>query len=243
MTALEARQILALYRPGTADARDLEVVEALALAQRDPALRQWLDQHCAVQQALRRKFRELPVSAVVKQTILARRKIVQPPAWWRRPAWRAAAAGVMLLAGATALWLRPRPPDRFADFRARMVRTALREYRMDIVTNDMTQVRRFLAERQAPSDYELTPALEQLSLTGGGLLRWQNHPVSMVCFDRGDQQMLFLFVLHRGAVKDPPPARPRETQVNKLKTASWTQGDKTYVLAGPEDTDFAGKVP
>ena len=53
--------------------------------------------------------------------------------------------------------------------------------------------------------------------------------------------MLFLFVLNRSAIKDPPPAAPRLAKVNALLTASWTQGDKAYVLAGPEEVNFLQK--
>ena len=63
----------------------------------------------------------------------------------------------------------------------------------------------------------------------------------MVCFDRGDRQMLYLFVMNRSAVQDPPSASPVVAKVSKLITASWTQGDKTYVLAGPEEANFTGK--
>jgi len=147
---------------------------------------------------------------------------------------------VLLLALAGSL-LRPRIPNRFADYRSRVVRETLRGYSMDIVTNDMRAVRRFLEERGAPSEYELTEGLEKLTLTGAGLLEWRSNPVAMVCFDRGDNQMLFLFVMNKAAVKDSPPAAPQVEQVNKLLTVSWTRDDYTYVLAGPEEPDFEKK--
>jgi hypothetical protein len=243
VTRLEAQRILALYRPGTADALDSEATEALELVQHDPELRRWFDEHCAVQQALRRKFRALPVSSAQREKILAERKIVRPAAWWQSPAWKAAAAALVLLAGLVALWLWPHAPEQFADYRARMVSAALRQYdsHMDIVTNDMAQVRQYMAAQGAPSDYALTRGLEKLSLTGGGRLQWHGHPVSMVCFDRGDQQMLYLFVLPRAAVPDPPSAVPQVARVNKLLTASWSRGGHTYVLAGPEEGEFERK--
>jgi len=106
----------------------------------------------------------------------------------------------------------------------------------------MREVRRFLEERGAPSDYELTKGLEKLTLTGAGLLRWRSNPVAMVCFDRGDKQMVFLFVMNKAAVKDSPPAAPPQVaQVNKLLTVSWTRDDYSYVLAGPEEPDFEKK--
>lgn len=122
-----------------------------------------------------------------------------------------------------------------------MVRGVLRGYSMDIVTKAMLEVRRFHATRGAPSDYKLTKGLEKLTLTGAGLLEWRSNPVAMVCFDRGDHEMLFLFVMNKAAVKDSPPAALQVEQVNKLLTVSWTRGDYTYVLAGPEEPDFAKK--
>jgi len=112
---------------------------------------------------------------------------------------------------------------------------------MDLVTNDMQQVRKFMASRGAPADYDLTQGLGHLQLTGGGRLTWRSQPVTMVCFDRGDKQMLFLFVMKRTAVKDPPPETPRLAKVRQMLTASWTHDDNTYVLAGPEEADFVKK--
>jgi hypothetical protein len=87
----------------------------------------------------------------------------------------------------------------------------------------------------------MTQGLERLQLTGGGRLTWRSNPVAMVCFDRGDKQMLFLFVMKRSAVKDPPPETPQLARVNQMVTASWSRGDNTYVLAGPEEADFLKK--
>ena len=242
MNSHEAKQILLLYRPGTADADDPAIAEAIDLARHDPELQGWFDNHCAFQTALRAKFRQVPVPAQLKQTILAQRKVIPLQPWWQRPSvWAAAAAVMVLGVWLAANWNHPRTPDRFADFRARMIRTALREYRMDVVTNNMGQVRQFLAKRGAPADYVVPKGMAQLSLTGGGLLRWRSNPVSMVCFDRGDQQMLYLFVMNRNAVKDPPPPDPQVARVNKLITASWSTKDRTYVLAGPDDPDFTRK--
>jgi hypothetical protein len=51
--------------------------------------------------------------------------------------------------------------------------------------------------------------------------------------------MLFLFVVKRHAVKDPPPAdSPKLGVLHEQMTASWTKGDNTYVLAGPGEEDL-----
>lgn len=241
MNPEQARQILLLYRPGTADAEDPEIREAIALAGREPELARWFAEHCAFQESLRAQFRQIEVPADLRERILAGKKIVPLPVWYRRPAVLAAAAIIVLFLGLVGIWLRMKTPDHFSQFRDRMVSTALREYRMDLVTNDMSQLREFMAASGAPSNYEVTPGLARLELTGGGLIRWQSHPVAMVCFNRGDNQMLFLFVLNRAAIKETPPEAPQVTTVHELVTVSWSHGDKTYVLAGPPEADFVKK--
>jgi len=236
----EAKDILLVYRPGPGDGGDSQVGEALALTRKDPGLGRWFEEHCAFQAAMRDRFRQIQAPGALKDRILAQQAIVCAPVWWRNPLWQMAAALVLLI-GLAGVWLKPRTPDRFSDYQARMVRSALREYRMDLVTNSMPQVRQFMASKGAPADYVLPRGLERLQLTGGGLLRWRNQPVAMVCFDRGDNQMLFLFVMDKSAVGDSPPETPQVTKVNKLLTARWSRAGKTYLLAGPEEADFARK--
>ncbi len=240
MTPKEAKDILLIYRPGCGDEGDTEVAEALGLAREDSELGRWFDEHCAFQTAMRDRFRRIQPPGPLREQILASQAIVARRAWWRNPPWQIAAALVFFL-GLTALWFKPRTPDRFSDYQARMVRSALREYRMDVVTNSMPQVRQFLAAKGAPADYVLPKGLESLQLTGGGLLRWRNQPVAMICFNRGDNQMLFLFVMDQAAVADAPPETPQVTKLNRLLTARWTKAGRTYLLAGPEEANFAGK--
>jgi uncharacterized membrane protein YbaN (DUF454 family) len=239
----EAKEILMLYRPGTADAEDPQIEEAMALARRDPELGRWFENHRAFQQAMRAKFREIKAPEHLKVALLAGQKIVRTEAWWRTPVWLAAAAAIVLLLTLGWIWLRPPIPDRFADYRGRMLSMVQRgyEYQMDWKTADMADLRQKIAGKGGPAGYELTKGLEKLKLTGGAVVPWRNNPVAMVCFDRGDKQMLFLFVMKRAAVKDPPPESPRLTKVNNLIAASWTSGEQTYVLAGPQDPEFAGK--
>jgi len=244
----EAKQVLLLYRPGADDAADPQMAEALELTRRDPELGRWFEQHRAFQKAMRARFRQIEVPPHLKTGILAQHQarqnsIIPPRAVWRSPTWLAAATAIVMLAGLAGLWLKPRTTDHFANYRTRIVTQVLREYQMNmtIVTNDMRQVRQGLAARGAPADYVVPKGLERLQLTGGGRLTWRSHPVAMVCFDRGDKQMLFLFVMNRSGVKDPPPPTPQLAKVNELLSASWTQGDKTYLLAGPAEADFLRK--
>jgi hypothetical protein len=63
----------------------------------------------------------------------------------------------------------------------------------------------------------------------------------MVCFDRGDKQMLFLFVMKRAALKDAPPPQPQVKEASGLVAASWSKGDDAYLLLGRPEPGFAGK--
>jgi uncharacterized membrane protein YbaN (DUF454 family) len=237
----QAKEVLLLFRPGTADAEDPQIIEAMELARRDPELGRWFEQHRAFQSAVRLKFKQIEVPDHLKLALLAGGKVIHPQMWWQRSVVWAAAAIVVILIGISALWLKPAPPDRFSNYRERMVSTALREYRMDVLTQNMSSLRESLKTKGAPADYEISPGLERLRLTGGAALTWRSHPVSMVCFDRGDKQMLFLFVMKRASVKDPPALQPVLGKMNNLMTASWTKGDDAYLLLGPPEPGFAGK--
>jgi hypothetical protein len=232
----QAKKALALYRPKADEALQPETKEALERVRRDPELRQWFEAHCAFQDAMRKSFQEIEPPAGLKERILEGRKIVRPSVWQRRAGWLALAAAFAVLLGLAAMWFKPAPPNDFSIYQHRMVGSVLREYRMDVVTNDPAEVRSFLAAHHAPSDYVLPEELDNLQIAGAGLLRWQDRPVSMVCFDRGDSAMLFLFIVDRDSIQSPPPPSPVVEPVNQLLTASWTQDGRTYLLAGPPDT-------
>jgi hypothetical protein len=244
MNALEAKQVLQLYRPGL-DETDPQVNEALQLARTDETLNSWVEEQAAFHDAVRKKFKEIPIPITLQDRILANRKIIRPDHWWQEPYLLATAAVILLLLGLGITFVsfttHPRARDRFADYETRMVSAALREYRMEIMTKDLKEVRSLVAKRGAPSDFTIPEKLSHLKLTGGGALRWRNTPVAMVCYNRGDDQMLFLFVMNRSAVQDPPPTSPALAKVNRLLAASWTEGNKSYILAGPEEADFLKK--
>jgi uncharacterized membrane protein YbaN (DUF454 family) len=241
MDSNQARQVLALYRPGTADATDPDVVEALAQTRQDSDLRDWYMQHCAFQKAVRARFQEIAIPEGLAERILTGQRPRIISVWWRRPEILAVAAAVVVLFSLAGFWFGHREDVSFSAYRGRMVRHALRGYQMEVLSTNLNQIREFLAKERGPADYTLTADLEKLPGEGGAVLSWQGHPVSMICFDLGDQRDLYLFVIHRSALANAPHQEPELAQVNKLMTASWTLGDKAYLLAGPGDQDFIGR--
>ena len=232
--------ILAAYRPGSQDAADPQVASALEQAEHDPALKAWLVQHTAFQTQVRECFREIPAPDDLSRRILSPSNIVPlSPIWHRRALW-AAAAGILVLASLSAFWFRGPGEGSFAVFQTRMAQAALRQYRMDIVTNDLAHIRQFLTRNRAPADFQLSGPLAKLAPVGAGLLSWQDQRVSMVCLESGagnEATILYLFVVARSAVARPPTSIPEFRPVNKLGTASWIEGNHAYLLAAPSDAE------
>jgi hypothetical protein len=246
MNLEQAKEILSLYRPATADVEDPAFAEALELCEREPELKQWFQDHCEVYAALRAKLKQ-PVPEGFKEQILAERKVHTQP-FWRRPVVLAAAAAVaglmailfpLLKRGETA------GPRAYCD---RMVSTALRGYAMELATGDSAQIRAYLAQRRAPADYVLPAPLQTAVSTGCAITSWQGTKVSMICFRsgkplaRGQDTDLWLFVTDRAALPGAPPAHsPALAKVNRAMTALWTEGDKTYLLVADGDREFIRK--
>lgn len=241
MNSTEAKQILIACRPGSEDLRSPEARAAIELVQRDPELRAWWEQHEAFQNEARRAFRDVPVPSHLRDKLLARAKTVEVP-FWRRPIVWSAAAAVLIFLGALSFWKQPSAEDSFATFRSRMVQSVLRQYRMDIMTNDMGYIRQYLASRQAPANYKLPPGLERLPAMGAGVLSWQDRKVSMVCLDSGEKGTLFLFVVDKESVQNPPKDR-MSAMVKELDTVAWTEAGEAYVLVGPGGKEWLNQVP
>jgi hypothetical protein len=235
MTIHEAKQILLTWRPGCPEREDASVREALALAAVEPELKEWLSAHRAMQERTARSLREIPVPGGLREAILQRaRKVERLPvlSWWQQPMVWGAAAAMVLFLGLTLFWTGNESGASVEVFRSRMVGAVLRQYTMDIVTNDMGAVRSFLTTRQAPADYVLPEKLGRLPVSGAGVLSWQDGKVSMVCLDSPQRGTLFLFIVDAAAVRNELLAERTFADVNQLTTVTWTNGGRTYVLAG-----------
>ena len=247
MTRDEAKNILLLYRPGTADAEDPQIAGALAQAKFDPELAGWLTAHGARQFVIGEKLRQITVPDGLKEQIISEQAASEKTISVRHKIQFAAVAVILLLFGALAVfWLPHRAPeDTLAIYQNQMAGVALRGYAMDLLTNDPAAVRAYLAKNHAPADFILSAPLQQTALTGCAMENWQGVKVAMICFRTGKPLApgaasdLWLFVVDQAAVKKTPAGTGRQfAKVNRLITATWVQGGKLYLLgtSGEEAT-------
>jgi hypothetical protein len=244
MTRDQARKTLLLYRPGTADAAEPEIAEALALAQQDAELSRWLAQQVAQQEIVRAKIRQMPVPAGLKEQIISERRVfAQKRVMHLAITWVAALAGVMAIGWWAAVVLqRPPDDDTFSNYRNRMVSAALRDYSMDLETNNAAKIRDYLAQQRVAVNYELPAGLQKAAEAGCAIKSWQGAKVALLCFRTGQplspggKSDMWLFVVDRTAVKGAPAAtEPQFAKINKLMTATWTRGGKLYLLGAAVD--------
>ncbi len=153
----------------------------------------------------------------------------------------AAAAALVVLAAIVWRVFEAMPgEDTFPRFRERMARSVQRtgSTYMNFVSTNQAEIREFFRGRGATVDYEISTNLQQLPGEGGSVLTWNTHPVEMLCLNggvdtNGVKYDLWVFIMKKDAVPDAPPAGKASFElVGTLMTASWSAGDKLYVLAG-----------
>ena len=244
MTNEQARQILLCYRSEVPEAEDPELAEALRLCERNVELRVWFGAQAGNQAAIRKAFREIEPPAGLREQIISEHRAALRATWWRRPRLLAVAAVIMLFVAGALVWsqwggLRPNELSLTA-FRTRMVKEALRLYRMEMESNDLDQVRQYLASLGYPADFALTKPLQATKVTGCLRTRWQNRNVTMICFLRDKtappavQSDVWLFVMDQAGIKDSP-SKMNFTRVTRLSTATWVKDGKIYLLGTEGD--------
>ncbi|HUL51058.1 MAG TPA: hypothetical protein VLU94_00595 [Candidatus Nitrosotalea sp.] len=238
MNSEQAKETLLLFRPNSSDSSDPEFAEALGRLKDDAELRRWFEDHCARQAVIRDRLRQIPVPSDLQQTIVEeitrRRTIV----FWRRPFVQglAAAAAILLVATISHFWPRPNRSGTFTALQNQMVRRVQRGYVMDMWTNNVAEIRQYLASNHAHTNYFVPVSLGKLPAEGCAVFSWHKKPVSLVCYKLGIGSDLYFFIVNRTDVLDPPQSdQPQFTQIGRFVSASWSRGDKTYILAGRGD--------
>ncbi len=233
----EAKLILQAYRPGGQDANDPRFREAQEQAQRDPELARWFANEQALDSRISTKVKaSITPPAHLRSQLLAQRKLIRPVAWWKMPAWQlAVAACLAMLVTIGVLWFKSAGETQFAAYRNEMADFAGHKLdRLDLMSRDVPELRRWLAQKESHGDLVLPAGLDGRPSLGCRLLDWKGHKVSLVCFELENKQIAHLLVVDSSAFKDTPTESPVFNQVGNVATASWSRGGKTYVVASKE---------
>ena len=238
MTKSEARRILVAYRPGSSDESDPGIVEALAMARNDSELGDWLRKQLHFHASVRVPLRSVSPPPDLRGRILSENreaKIIPFPVLRFLPL--AAAALVILFlglayGGLVSNYFHPASDNSFAAFHSRMARVAQRDYnRMDLLSTNLVEVTQFLTRTSPLKDHAIPPALQRVPLFGCANLRWHGLPVTMVCFKRNANDLLWLFIADQSSISGSPESQTPQLQtLGKFATASWTQAGRTYVI-------------
>jgi hypothetical protein len=185
MNQHEARFLLRAFRPGTADTKDPVFSEALAEAEKDPALKAWLDNESAFDRAMGAKLREIQPPAGLRDAILAGSRISQKPkARWKNPAWLALAASIAITCAIT-LRLRPSSPSAqdFAEYAMQELATT---HNSDSGHRpELSELRAFLTNSPLPLPGNIKINPDELHRLGCRTVSFAGHEAFEICFERG----------------------------------------------------------
>lgn len=237
MNSEEAKILLQAWRPGVTANDDPRIAEALELDGRDPELKAWFEEQCALDAAFKAKLEEIPVPNGLRERILSQHKVIQPSVWRRHRAVLATAAAFVLLVGIAALYFRAASNSDLRSYRRDMAQFIADLYRMNVHATTWDGLQKAFAKQGWPSDYIVPSALRSVHLEGGCMLIWRDEKVSLICMKSETKKGLWLFVMDRTSL--PASASKEEPEfgkTGKLNTATWSKGDKTYLLATEGDT-------
>ena len=207
------------------------------MAQRDPELRAWFGKHCAAHMPVPGDTKFPPagfIPAPFPTQSADDREHVIP---LNKLALIMIATTILVLIIAALRSLYPPPLDNtYANYRDRMARSVQRSYPMKITATDQAEIREYFHANAGLYDFALSRTLEQMPAKGGAVFTWHNQPVSLIGLDAGGNTNLFLFLIRRNAFHSVPvPTKVEFARVGKLMTASWSEGNEVYLLAGPND--------
>jgi len=234
-----AQSILSVYRPGDQDETDPFFAEAKAELARNPELASWFAQEQAFDRAISEKLADLVAPFGLKTRILANATPVATRQWSWTARFALAAAVLFLLAQIIGLWRTQSQKTRtLAHYQQEMVSFIKLDPPLEVESHDLAKMQTWLGQENAPSQMNLPPRLAALQPVGCRVLSFRDHKVTLLCFQRGGDNLAHLFVIDRAALpKLKPGAKPVFAGEGEWMTASWAKEDHAYMLVTRGDRD------
>jgi hypothetical protein len=232
----EAKFILSAYRPGGQDADDPRFAEALAHVKRDPVLERWFCDAVAFDAFITKRLCSVSPPADLRDNILTGGKISRPIQWRWRFRRLAIAAGIIAAVTLGSLILRQETRPRLARWQTRALDVVsslvANQSKFDAQSRDADELVAWLRANHAPSAQTLPQNLQKLQSLGCKTFSWKGQPVSVICFARPDGGLIHLIMMNTSAESNRAIKRqPRVVQQDRWATATWREGEMTYMLA------------
>jgi hypothetical protein len=241
MTRGEAKEILQAFRPNGKDAQDPFFSEALAMVAVDPVLADWFAAQQSFDSQMSRAVAQVPIPPSLEMR-LARQPSRQY--WWNRalrPIEYGLAATIALFLAIGGFWMHSRA-SAFDPLRANVLRQTWAGSRhVDLQTTNLAEIRRFIAANDLRGDFKLPPELAVMHAHGCKLLTVKKQKVPYICFMDGPKHLHLVVLDHKVCPQPPLMAMPEFASWEHWTTATWTQGDMTFILSGLNPVQFVKK--
>jgi hypothetical protein len=239
MDRQEAKLLLQAHRPNGSDPMQPAFAEALTLVESDPELKAWWEAQQSFDLKVAAKLAEIPIPAGLRSTIMAGRKIEQLTPQTSLLPWLAMAAVVAILCVAgtfkeVAVATGPLPHMAYEAQVLPLLRDDAPNLAM--ISSDRDKISVWVNGQSAPMG-ALPDGLKSLSPIGCQKYSVHGHNVSLVCFTMADGHIAHLFVVMQSAISDPQGNTPEMHEMQGWSTASWSDGQMSYLLAtkaGPD---------
>ena len=232
----EAKFILSAYRPGGQDADDPRFAEALAHVKHDPVLERWFHDAVAFDAFITKKLFSVSPPQDLRENILAGGKISRPVQWrWGFRHW-SIAAGIIAAVIFGSLIVRQETRPRLAGWQTKALDVVsslvANQSKFDAQSRHPAELVTWLRANHAPALQTLPENLQSLESLGCKTFTWNGQPVSVICFMRPDGGLIHLVTMNTSAESNRATRRqPRVVQQGHWATATWREGEITYMLA------------
>ena len=210
MSNLSNKTILQAFRLNTSDESDPFFEQSLAALKNDPELARWFAAEQNFDQLVRSKLGEIqPADARLRFASL------RPQSSRRHYLPIILAAAAVLIFGCFFVYQQFVPGESKLDLFEADIMAMLGNSpapKLDLQTNSLAQVDKYLSAHGAPQNRALPTRLETMPTAGCRAFTWNGAPVSLTCFQLHDGRLLHLVVL------DKSKAAPME----------WPQGWQTH---------------
>jgi anti-sigma factor RsiW len=250
MTREEAQRLLdaTTLRPQDVDE------EARALADADPALKQWLEERKAFDERMANALDESPVPMRLQNDLLrAMQAEATKPRWsFRMPSlfgdWRmlAAVAAVAILS-LPAVWLfkafNPKSGDWQGEALAKVMLIQKGMMPLEHHAPHIAELKPLLASAGSVAPGQLPGSMLLAKTFGCRVIQVAGKPATVICFDIGSGEEAHLLVMNVGRAKDlPSQSQPLLASRDGWHTASWTDGSHHYMLVTTAGSDKLKKL-